>query len=342
MTTMTVMPVSAPDLNAPDFERWLAGTEPEWFLEYLSPGPEARARHLMGRFAGALAWPTGRAFLCSEGDRVLGAIALERMAWDSAHFGIECGRIATCCIAQGLSVERRRALHAELLRDALRWADEQKIRLLQRRLLASRVDETQCLGEAGFRPADSMVTMLAPLAIVAPVCGPDPRLAFRAARADDLPALLAMTRGAFPHSRFVQDPILKVSRGDEVYQRWIENLLLNQHTDKTPAGTKEEVMVCALGGAVAGYAAYRTDRALDALLGRRLGMLDLIVVDKAHRGQGIGRALLDRVMEAMRKDGIGEVEATTWTDQREALALYRRAGLQEKETLLTYHLWMNG
>jgi GNAT superfamily N-acetyltransferase len=339
MTTLTVMPASASDLNALDFERWLANTEPEWFLEYLSPSPEARARHLRGRFAGALAWPAGRAFLCSEGERMLGAMALERLAWDSAHFGFECGRVAACCVTPGLNAERRRALHAELVQEALRWADEQKIRLLQRRLLSSRTDEIRCLEDAGFRLADNMVTLLASLVSTVPARKPVPRLDCRAVRSSDLPSLLVMTRGAFPHSRFVQDPVLNASRGDEVYQRWIENLLLDQHSDNTPEGTKAEVMVAAVGGTVAGYATYRMDRALDERLGRRLGMLDLIVVDPAFRGQGIGRALLHQAMDQMRKDGVGDIEATTWINQREAMALYQGAGFLVKENLLTWHWW---
>jgi len=341
MTMLTVMPVSAQDLKALDFERWLVSTEPEWFREYLSPNPQSRARYLMGRFDSALAGPDGRAFLCTEGEHIRGAIALERLAWDSEHFGVKCGRIAACCITQGLGAESRRALHAELLREALHWADANEIRLLQRRLLVSRTDEIRCLIEVGFRQADNMVTMLAPLANAAPAREPNPRLVFRDARTDDLPVLLAMTRGAFPHSRFAQDPVLGKLRGEEVYQRWIENLLLNWRSDKTPAGAKTNVIACVVGETVAGYATYRTDRALDKLLERRLGLLELIVVDPAHRRQGVGRYLLDRVMEAMRKDRVSDVEATTWADQLEVLALYRDAGLQVEENLLTYHLWRN-
>lgn len=343
MTTMTVTPATKLDVRMPDFVRWLANdTEPEWFREYLSPSPKARWQYLVGRFEGVLAGRDGRAFLCTEGERILGAIALERLAWDSEHFGIECGRIAVCCIAQGLSVERRGSLHAELLREALRWADENKIRLLQRRLLVRRTDEVQCLVAAGFFQADNMVTMLAPLATVTPSHGHDPRFTSRAAHADDLQALLAMTRGAFPHSRFVKDPTLKAVGGDEVYQRWIENLLLNRGSDKTPAGETAEVLVCVLGEKVVGYATYRTDRALDKLLNRRLGMLELIVVDRAHRRQGVGRYLLDCVMDAMRKAGVTDVEVTTWTDEVSGLALlYEGAGLQIEDNLLTYHLWRN-
>lgn len=342
MTTMTVTPATKLDVRMPDFVRWLANdTEPEWFREYLSPSPKARWQYLAGRFEGVLAGRDGRAFLCTEGERILGAIALERLAWDSEHFGIECGRIAVCCIAQGLSVERRGSLHAELLREALRWADENKIRLLQRRLLVRRTDEIQCLVAAGFFQADNMVTMLAPLANVTPSDGYDPRFTFRDARESDLEDLRLMTRGAFPDSRFVRDSRLKDAGGEEVYQRWIENLLRNQSSDKTPAGAKTNVMVCVVGGTVVGYAAYRTDPALDQLLGRRLGMLDLIVVGKTHRGQGMGGGLLIHTMETMRKDGIAEVEATTWIPNSGVVAFYKRAGLQEKEHLLTYHLWRN-
>lgn len=348
MTTMTVTPLSAQDVKLPEFARWLANTESEWFLEYLSPNHETSARYLQSRFENALAGPGGQAFRFTEGERTLGAIAMERLDWDSKHFGIECGRVAVSCIARGLDSDRQQSLYTQMLEEALNWAEANNIRLLQRRLLFDKELEKGCLIDLALKKdldihvADNMVTLWRPLVAhsFALTERKNKGLAFRPTEVKDLPALLEMTRGAFPDSRFVRDLRLKAAGGEEVYQRWIENLLRNRSSDKTPAGTRTNVLVCVVGATVVGYAAYRTDPALDSLLGRRLGMLDLIVVEKTYRGQGIGRELLIHTMETMQKSGISDVEATTWMNLRSD-AFYQREGLQGKAHLLTYHLWLS-
>lgn len=337
MTTLTVMPASAQDLKSRDFERWLENTDTEWFLEYLKPSPEARARHLMGRFSDAVNGPVGRVFLCLEEDRLLAAMALKRLGWDSDHFKIEYAQIAPCCTAPGLSADRLKALHTELLKEARQWAEANGIRLLQRRLRSARVEEIRCLEDAGFRLADNIVTLWRSLVGAFPVGNADQRLACRPAQKSDLPALVAMTGGAFPHSRFVTDPHLDPVKGGEVYMRWIENVLTGGESPKS-AG---HVRVCTLGKEVVGYGTYRTDLKLDKQLGRRLGTLDLLVVSASHRGRGVGRYLLGDLLEAMRKDGISDVEATTWIKELASQALYKNAGMQVSDKRCTYHLWLS-
>ncbi len=348
MTTLTVVPVSAQMLKERHFERWLEDTEPEWFLEYLSPNREARTRYLMGRFESTLDSADGQVFLCLEGEQIRGAIALERMVWDSDYFDIKCGRVAALCIAKGLSSEQKKTLYADLFNKAKEWMKVNGVRLLQRRVLADRSEERDYLIDESvyhdqpIDQVDNMVTLSKKLPRDLP-CFPfrevKPQLACRPAHQNDLQALIAMTRGAFPHSRFRQiDPV----KGDALYVSWIENIVMERESPKSSGNVKTHVRVCSLAGEVIGYGAYHTDSKLDNLLDRRLGMLDLFVVSAPHRNQGVGRYLLEDIMEAMRMDGISDVEATTWYTKPEALVVYQKVGLNTIQAqIYTYHLWRN-
>jgi RimJ/RimL family protein N-acetyltransferase len=46
----------------------------------------------------------------------------------------------------------------------------------------------------------------------------------------------------------------------------------------------------------------------------------------AYRGQGIGRRLLERTLDAARAGGLSRVELTVREDNPAAIALYERAG----------------
>ena len=68
------------------------------------------------------------------------------------------------------------------------------------------------------------------------------------------------------------------------------------------------------------------DAALVRELGPQVGELKRMYVAREVRGQGIGRALLDRLEAEARTLGLARLVLETGTRQVEALALYRRAG----------------
>lgn len=68
------------------------------------------------------------------------------------------------------------------------------------------------------------------------------------------------------------------------------------------------------------------DAALVRELGPQVGELKRMYVAREVRGQGIGRALLDRLEAEARTLGLARLVLETGTRQVEALALYRRTG----------------
>ena len=69
----------------------------------------------------------------------------------------------------------------------------------------------------------------------------------------------------------------------------------------------------------------------DVPSGRRAAIEDL-VVDSSARGQGIGRRLLERALDAARSKGAVKVQLTSRPSRVAANALYRRAGFSLRET----------
>jgi GNAT superfamily N-acetyltransferase len=83
-------------------------------------------------------------------------------------------------------------------------------------------------------------------------------------------------------------------------------------------------------GAVTGVAGFRLDRTSDGIVGKNL----LLAVRREHRGQGVGRALVNRRLELMRE--AGAIKVVTNSDRPELISWlirdygFRRVGEVEK------------
>jgi ribosomal protein S18 acetylase RimI-like enzyme len=63
---------------------------------------------------------------------------------------------------------------------------------------------------------------------------------------------------------------------------------------------------------------------------RRFCEIDQIAVDPARRGQGIARALMLEALARARADGIDEIEASSWSFNESAHAMFRHLGFVPK------------
>lgn len=100
------------------------------------------------------------------------------------------------------------------------------------------------------------------------------------------------------------------------------------------ASADSKVWVAELNGAVAGYAVQ--------LLVRRPGgpvvpdrqwiEIDMIGVSAAHRGQGLGTALIEAIIADAHAAGIDQVELTSWSFNTDAHRTFARAGFVSKLT----------
>ena len=88
------------------------------------------------------------------------------------------------------------------------------------------------------------------------------------------------------------------------------------------------VIICRIGGNVVGTALLSTYKVIS---GYR-GMVDDVVVDSAQRGKGIGRKLMERLLEESRVLGLDEVLLFTGHHRAPAISLYTSFGFALRES----------
>ena len=93
------------------------------------------------------------------------------------------------------------------------------------------------------------------------------------------------------------------------------------------------IIVAKLSGQIVGSA---TLVRLVTLVGQ-FGYIEEVVVDKAARGQGIGRELMHELVEIARRDGLDFVELTSRPSRGAANRLYQSVGFRLRETNVYRH-----
>lgn len=71
---------------------------------------------------------------------------------------------------------------------------------------------------------------------------------------------------------------------------------------------------------------------------RRVGLIDELVVAEAHRGRGVGRALISAAAEFAQQAGWSEIEVSTESSNQAAAAFYLSCGFSQEAVLLERHL----
>lgn len=338
MSAAGLAAVSPDELGSDAMQEWLGKSAPELFREYLNPSNVARSALLSKRFLRILN-ARGNVFALKGSEGCVALLGYEPLEWDSRHFGFPCARLSPYCHTDGLSGNRLSEIHDVMIGHGVELARGNGIRLLQRRLLSRRLDEIRALELSDFHLADNVVTLCGSIKrILATRSKKASGIAYRAARAGDLPALQDITRGAFPYSRFVTDRIFARSLGDELYLKWLAGHFDEASRSSGKASSQEGIIVAVVEGRIAGYAAYGLDQDSKQLFGECIGTIELIVVAPGFQGKGIGQNLFRKAARMLRDRGAEMLESTTWINQRIALASNQSAGLRVCENLLTYHL----
>lgn len=133
----------------------------------------------------------------------------------------------------------------------------------------------------------------------------------------DRDVLVAQARELASESRFARDPRIRAERVRDMYEVWLDRCL-------------DEGVVAVPGSRAAGFVGARMDD--------DVALIELVYVDAASRGQGLGGAL---IREAVASLAATDVRVVTQTGNVAAQRLYQSLGLRSRSTIAVLHLWLD-
>ena len=240
----------------------------------------------------------------------------ELLPWDTAFFGFPIARLNGSIVT------------AALWRDAEQWCTARGVRCLYC-FLRPDFHSTRVVEAAGGNLVNvrSSYERREPARMPAAVASHN---RVREATDADMPALerIAATshRGRFHH-----DERFSAAKADELYRVWIRKGRLE---------IKDHVLVADdAAGALRGYCSCGRKTLAS---GERVGAIEIIGVDEAARGQGIGRDLLAAALAYFATSGLATVQLVTQAENIVAQRLYQRFGFLVTGCEFVYHKWFDG
>jgi dTDP-4-amino-4,6-dideoxy-D-galactose acyltransferase len=231
------------------------------------------------------------------------------LEWDTQFFGV---RIATIECA---------AIGDPEWRTQLAWCQAERIECLYVLMDAQDKASAANTGLADASWIDQRFTYereTAPLPQ-----GKPSKATLRHARTEDTPVLEALAMVAHNDTRFWKDGRFPEERCAQLYATWIRRSL---------EGWAEAVFVAELQSTPVGYITCHAREGGSAEIG-------LIAVAESWRGEGIGRALVERALAWASEQALPHTRVVTQGTNRGAMMLYRSAGFRLVRSQCWYHLW---
>ena len=188
------------------------------------------------------------------------------------------------------------------------------------RVESSRVGQVRALNAAGFHVVDVAIT----LTLEPPWPSAKPAVPVSTARPEEEGPLAEIAGRCFTTSRFHRDPLIPKETADRIKREWISNYF---------RGTRGERLYSArIGSTPAGFLAVL---AVPSEKGT-VRVIDLIGVDPAQQGRGVGTALLAHFI---REEGPRSLrlEVGTQGANTRSLRLYERMGFRTARCQYVLH-----
>ena len=286
-------------------------------------------RYVIEEISDILSRESGFVFVGEEMGELVGLATLEKLDWDTKHFGIEMAKIRHLIARDGypkaLKVKR------ELISHLLAECREKRISHISARIYKEDISSIHALENKGFQLMDVIVTYYLDLRKMKPV-RPRTQCRIRQFKQEDMPKLKEIVMECFgvetvATDHFHADPTLPKEKSDELYVQWIIESI------REPSDT---ILIAELNRKLIGFTACRVHRSLGEKLGIRFGTIILTGVIPSARGKSVATSLSHAALQWF-ADKVDIVERGGQVSNYAVQRVWNRSGFRIVRSQCTFH-----
>ena len=243
------------------------------------------------------------------------------LPWDSQVLGCPSGSVGGLW-AEGDYVVRWHRLET-VFKACIADAEEHDVRFLSVRLPEGELAALHAVEAVGFRIIESFLTFSRKTEGEIPFEG-ESDFHIRLAQRGEMGPVASIAYRAFQSFRLRVDPQIPESRARHSRREWVRNGF---------KGRAEAIYVAASKNRLVGFALLRSKT---GAMNEKIGEIELIAVDPAWKGRGIGKALVAASIRHY-QGKTSEIQVGTQAKNLRAVGLYTRMGFSLVRSELSFH-----
>ncbi|MBI1387324.1 MAG: GNAT family N-acetyltransferase [bacterium] len=154
-------------------------------------------------------------------------------------------------------------------------------------------------------------------------------LNIRPAEPGDCETLQRIGAESHEHSHFFREKRFSKEKTQALFAKWL-GMSLDRLADR--------VFIAEMEGRIAGFCSLFYNASLQPYTGKRIGVIDFIVVDPAFQGAGAGSKLIESAIDWF--SGKADIlELRTMAENLKAIRFYQKNGFRLLSTDFHYHYW---
>lgn len=134
--------------------------------------------------------------------------------------------------------------------------------------------------------------------------------------------ILEIAKKSFRYSRFFNDPNLTDNKSQNVYLHWTEGAFQKD---------SKYFVICEREDKIAGFLLFSSEESFVTV--------ELIAVDEAYQGQGVGKALIKAMESFVLDKDINKIKVGTQMNNIPAVQFYSKMGFTYVNCGSIYHIW---
>lgn len=267
-------------------------------------------------------------FSTGEPAKLVGFASWNESPWDSKNIGYKTARV-NYLLSRGDSFEVQVERLAELCEVLEAEFQKGGFQYALCRVNASELPAICVLQRRGFHVVDGLLTNSFSIKDSPfPLRNKSAEATVREAKIEDMVSVKDIASTSFIYDRFHSDPEIPDPTADRLHANWIE--------DSFSKNKDERVLVAERDGRVLGFISYSISEKCDREIGLKILTIILLASHRERRGEGVAKALVQKVMEMAAEDTFDFVHVGTQLRNIKATNLYHNLNFQLVDTHYTF------
>ena len=235
------------------------------------------------------------------------------LEWDSSFFGLNIAYLSSTCLTENIENYVKNFIVLN------------NIKLLQFKCNCHDVFSVKLAEDNNYSFVDIRLTMEKSIDDSIFIEDQIEGLIVQKAVESDIKILEEFSRDIYATSRYYYDNNFNIDKLEEFYCGWIRKAVLGLFDDFCYALYKDGLPI--------GFCSIKLNKGNSASIG-------IVGLNQNYSGLGLGRYMLNNVVQALYKDGITYIDVVTQGRNYGAQRLYQRCGFITRSTELWYHKWL--